>query len=131
MTTAVLPDIKALAIWHLDDAGIAGGRVHGKFPTNPTYPLLRVRRIGGVPPDSRWLDGATLQLDSWAVTEGASQDLAAAAVASLQDAVGAIDTGQVTGVITGVEVTQGVREFPDEVRDKERHTATVIVYAHP
>ena len=132
MPTATLPDVKALAIHHLGViAGLAGGRVFGKFPTNPTYPLMRVRRIGGVPPDPRWLDAATLQIDVWADTEDASHDVAAAAVASIQDAVGVIDTGTVSGTITGVEVTQGVHEFPDEVRVKERHTATVLVYAHP
>lgn len=131
MATPVLPDIEALAIDWLADAAIFTGGVHGAFPTSPTYPLATVVRIGGPPPEPRWLDSATLQLDVWAATKAAARDTAATALARLLDMAGTIDTGTVSGVVTGVNVYQGLRWFPDEITEQPRYSCTVAVTAHP
>jgi len=131
MPTPVLPDIEALAIWHLDDAAIVAGGVHGEFPTSPTYPLATVVRIGGPPEEPRWLDKATLQLDVWGDTKAEARDKAATALASLLDMTGLVNTGTVTGVVTGVRVPQGLRWFPDPITEKPRYSCTVEVTAHP
>lgn len=126
-----LPDVEALAIRHLDDAGILAGSFHGAFPDGPTYPVGTVVRIGGRPPLPRWLDTATLQVDVWADTKAEAFDGAATALASLVAMEGVIDTGVVQGVVTGVEVYQGLRWFPDPITEKPRYSCTVAVTAHP
>lgn len=131
MPTPVLPDIEALAIWHLDAAAILTGGVHGDFPTSPTYPLATVVRIGGPPTEPRWLDRATLQLDVWGATKAEARDTAATAIASLLDMTGLVSTGTVSGVVTAVGVMQGLRWFPDDITEQPRYSCTVTVTAHP
>ena len=131
MTTAILPDVEALAIWWLSDVGITGGRVHGKFPTGPTYPLTVVHRGGGVAVDPRWLDRVSLQVDTWGDTQDEARDGSAAAFASLQDMAGFIDTGTVSGTVSGAEAGTGTRPFDDPDREKDRYTFTMLIYAHP
>lgn len=125
-----LPDTEALVIWFLSDALIAGGRVYGSFPEAPTYPLAVVQRVGGNP-EPRWLDKADLQVDVWAATRAEARDSAANAFASLMTMEGAIDTGTVQGVVTGVLPGSGLRWLPDEDTEQPRYTFSVLVTAHP
>jgi len=131
MPTPVLPDIEALAIWWLTDAAVVTGGVHGEFPTSPTFPLATLVRIGGPPVLPRWLDRATLQLDVWGDTKAEARDTAATALASLLDMTGLVNTGTVHGVVTDVDVAQGLRWFPDPTNEQPRYSCTVMVAAHP
>ena len=67
MEAHVLPDIEALVIaWALDsdDVNTVDDRIYGALPANPTFPAIRVTRIGGTPPQRlHWLDEALLQVD--------------------------------------------------------------------
>ncbi len=131
MPTPVLPDVEALAAFHLRSAGITGGRCFWRFPTNPIYPLTVIQRIGGVPVDPRWLDRVTLQCDTWADTQEAAGDGSRSAYAALQDMDGFIDTGTVSGTVTGAEAGPAPRPFPDPEREKDRYEFTMTIYAHP
>ncbi len=131
MATPVLPDVEALAAFSLRAAGITGGRCFWRFPTSPVYPLTVIQRIGGVPVDPRWQDRVTLQGDVWADTQEAARDGAAAAYASLQDMDGFIDTGTVSGTVSGAEAGSAPKPFPDPEREKDRYTFTMTIYAHP
>lgn len=70
MVTAI--DIESALIgWFRADVDVAdvyGERVYGELPPKPTWPALRVTRIGGAPPHNRPLthDRAIIQLDSFA-----------------------------------------------------------------
>lgn len=128
---STLPDIEALAIWKLADSFVTGGRVYDAFPPSPTYPLTVVQRIGGPAVVPRWLDQATLQIDVWGQTKEQARDEAATALSTLIDTEGTIATGQVSGVITGVQPGAGLRWFPDDETETPRYTFTVQVAAHP
>jgi hypothetical protein len=61
----------ALISWFRADVDVTAvfdQRVYGVFPPKPTWPALRVTRIGGAPPHMRPLthDRAIIQLDSFA-----------------------------------------------------------------
>jgi hypothetical protein len=134
MAIPVLPDVEALIIWWLDQAAIALGGVHDEYPANPSYPFLVVARIGGKPKEPRWLDRASIQLDAYGETKEQARDLAATANASLLDldeTNGVIDTGDVSGVVTGVLIESALPWQPDDTTDTARYLSTVTVYAHP
>lgn len=74
---AVFPDAEALTGAWLR-AG-TGWRAYSAIPSSPTWPLIRYRRIGGIPLDRRWVDRAALQFDVYAdKLQSQAQDLAAA-----------------------------------------------------
>jgi hypothetical protein len=134
MPTAVLPNVEALIIFWLAGGAFAAGGIHAEFPLEPTYPLLVVARIGGVPVDPRWVDAATLQIDAYGDTKQEAHDTAATAIArllDLNDTAGIIDTGDVSGIVTGVHVNSALPWLPDETREQPRYLATVTVTAHP
>ena len=126
-----LPDVEALVIWKLNQDLVAVGGVHGAFPTDPTYPLVVVVRIGGIPKIGRWLDDATLQVDIWADTKAEASDLAAIVFANLMETEGTLDTGEVSGTITGISPAGALRWSTDERNEIPRRTFTVGVTAHP
>ena len=91
-------------------------------------------RIGGKPAEPRWLDRASIQLDAYGETKQQARDLAATANASLMDlndTDGVIDTGDVSGVVTGVLIESALPWQPDDTTDTARYLSTVTVYAHP
>jgi hypothetical protein len=63
----------ALISWLRDDADVAAvfaDRVYGVLPAKPTWPALRITRIGGAPPHNRPLthDRALIQFDAFAAS---------------------------------------------------------------
>jgi hypothetical protein len=44
---------------------------------------------------------------------------------------GVINTGSVSGTVTGAEAGPGPRPFDDPERDKDRYEFTMLIYAHP
>lgn len=76
----VLPDLERVLSAFLraqpEIADVYEGRVYTSIPANPTWPLLRLTRIGGVPLLSNllWVDRAMLQLDSWGGPKAQAHD---------------------------------------------------------
>jgi hypothetical protein len=116
---------------------LVGENVVTRLPEDPTFPLLRIQRIGGrqavaVP---MWLDGARIQVDVWADTKKQARDAAATAEAVLMDAPNhAYDLG----VITAVEELIGLRfaEDPDSNdpssgHPRPRYQCDLRVYTRP
>lgn len=71
MTVTLAPDAEALLSTFLRSrfelVALVDSRVYTSIPSNPTFPLVRVTRIGGIPVFSRplRLDVATVQVDVW------------------------------------------------------------------
>ncbi len=78
-TYSALPDAELLVIGYLNGHGFAAST---DLPTAPTYPLLTVNRIGGIPVD-RVLDVARLQVDAWGASRASAGDYARSARAAL------------------------------------------------
>lgn len=74
MTTVVevFPDAEALVGSILRTANIegVGARVYSSIPKSPTYPLILVKRIGGIPAELHRLDRARVQIEVWGAPPG-------------------------------------------------------------
>ena len=64
--TDVMPDAESVAS-KIIRAG-TGGRVYSSIPSKPTYPLIVVQRLGGIP-RTRRLDAANIQVDVWGTSK--------------------------------------------------------------
>lgn len=106
-------------------------RVYTAIPNNPTWPLLRVVRIGGVPARSRALhfERVTLQVDAFGGSKAQALTLADTARQQLALADQFSHSG---GVITSV-VFGSMAYVPDSdfEPEKPRYTFDVDVYVHP
>lgn len=131
MAVRLLPDAELWAVNALrasaDLAALTGIRVYTSIPADPTYPLVRVTRIGGVPTIRQHLDVARLQIDAWGTTKFEARTVAATAQAVLHATVGAHDEG----VVTAVEDDLGMSWQPDPETDRPRYLFGVAVYLHP
>lgn len=134
MTVHVLPDIEKIVIqWALNTAeldALFANRIYGAVPANPTFPLARITRIGGLPTSRLlWLDNALLQVDVWggpkSTTRLCAETLRAHAAAEL---AGQHDDGMLTAVAVG-----GMTWLPDTSYDpaKPRYTFDLSVTFHP
>lgn len=96
MTYPLLPSAaKAFVEWaeaHAALAALHGGRVGTRLAA--ALPAVRVQRVGGIAPDP-WLDEPLLQVECWAASEGAADDLARTFVAALPDFRGTLAGGRV------------------------------------
>jgi hypothetical protein len=87
----ILPDVEAIVSAYLrshpDVAALVSDRVYTRIPRNPTFPLLRLWRIGGAPVYSTplMLDAALLQIDAFGGSISQTRTLAATAMAALAD----------------------------------------------
>ncbi len=133
MEAHVLPDIEALVIaWALDsdDVNTVDDRIYGALPANPTFPAIRVTRIGGTPPQRlHWLDEALLQVDVFGGPKATARLVAATFAAHLSaNLTGTHDLGVVTAVTVG-----GLQWQPDESFSpaKPRYTFDAQVTYHP
>jgi hypothetical protein len=106
MTALPVIDIEsALVAWLRADAAVvalASGGIYSELPRAPTFPAVRVWRVGGAPPHDRPLthDGPLIQLDAWGGTKAQASKLAEAcrdriAVAYSHDLGGGIVVGRV------------------------------------
>lgn len=133
MPLDVLADAELVAVAYLrqqsDVAALVGARVSTELPANPTYPLLKVTRIMGVPAVPRRLDAAYLQVEAYADTKAQARLLAATAHAALWAATGA----HAGAVITGASDALGLGWVPDPAftPPKPRYLFAVTLYAHP
>lgn len=131
MALRLLVDAELLAVRYLravpEVAAVVSARVYTEIPPEPTYPLVRLTRIGGIPAIRRHLDVARLQVDVWANSKFAARGLAATVQAALHDMVGA----HTEGVVTRVEDDLGLTWAPDPETDVARYTAGYAVFLHP
>lgn len=118
MPLAVLPDALLIALKHLraepELQALVDERVYEIIPDGAVFPLVRVRRVGGVPVIPYRLDRARLQIEAWvpSLEEGGTEyqatQVARVAHAAIHTAPGAHDDG----VVTSVEDLVGF--FPDD-----------------
>lgn len=131
MTLRLLVDAELLAVNYLrataEVAAIAGSRIYTEIPPTPTYPLVRVTRIGGVPTIRQHLDVARLQIDVWGQTKFQARTLAATVQAAMWAAVGS----HAEGVVANVEDDLGLSWSPDPDTDQPRYVFGVAVTIHP
>lgn len=133
MAVHVLPDVEELVIkWALATPAVntVSDRIYGAVPANPTFPLIRVIRIGGLPTSRLlWLDQATLQVDVWGGPKHTARLIAETMRAHMSASLpGSQDLGAVTAVEVG-----GLTWLPDTTYDpaKPRYTFDAAVYYHP
>lgn len=133
-----LPDVEAAVGKLLRDAGVASGRVYSSIPRTPTYPLLVVQRVGGVPAEKHKLDSASIQIDAWARLpseasgvggKAEARDLAELARRTLYtNGEGAYVTA-FDCQITAIEDELGFRFLPDSESKRDRYLFSVRVFA--
>ena len=87
MTAPTLPDADALVLTALR-AGVSGQEFGTQIPADllNSLPFVSVRRIGGASVDPRFLDRATIDLQTWGSTRKEAFDVAIACRDALRDA---------------------------------------------
>lgn len=117
----LFPDLKAAAIKALITAGVASGRVYSSLPSAPAWPLVLVKRIGGIPAHQRVLDTASLQIETWGSSNKETFDLANTARKALMDTrVSTITWTGGAAWITAVRQNLGFQDLPDPVTGRDR-----------
>lgn len=124
---SVMPDLEAVCGRVLREAGIAGGRVYSSLPRSPSWPLLVVERLGGVPVEPRRLDAGRIQVSAWGTSKSDSFDAAELARRTLHETSGSTVQG---AFICGVLDELGLTWLPDPATARDRYLFTVVVYAH-
>lgn len=126
----LFPDAEAVASTALRAAGIT--RVYSMIPKNPTYPLVIVRRVGGVPTTRHRLDTADLQFDAYGETKSAARLLAAQVRQAMMEAEATsvtVRTGN--AYVTAVEDVMGMTWLTDPANlPISRYTFTMRVFLH-
>lgn len=132
----VLPDVERLAATWLrnvaDVRAIVDSRVYTAVPNAPTFPLVRLTRIGGEPVMSRplHLDEAWVQVDCWGGPKATTRLLAETCrgAFALEAFVGPHDDGVVSGVTFG-----SFQYLPDDSYEpaKPRYWFTLHIFVHP
>lgn len=145
MTIRTLPDTEAILIGYLltrtEVTNLIGGppATSARIGTlldlgsDVNLPALRIRRVSTTTPVRRHLRAANIQIEAWAASEVAAQDLIETTLAVIhEDPPGSlVGAWAGLGVITGVDDGIGPRPQPDPETDTPRWLASVIVYAHP
>lgn len=131
MTTILeAPDMEAVAAVTIRTAAISGlgTRVYSSIPTNPTWPLVTVQRIGGIPAVREYLDTANLQVDVWGNSKSEARDIAARARVVLLSIAGTLVTTPVRAWISAVEDALGLSWQPDPITGRDRYIFGVLMY---
>lgn len=136
---ATFPDSEALvATWLRQAGGVIPARVYSSIPNTPTWPLLRVQRIGGLPKDRRWVDYPSLQVEVYGDTlKSQAHDIAAAARARCMAMQGLIFTTEggdgADAEVKAVEDTLGLTWLPDPsyTPARPRYLFGIAVTLHP
>lgn len=128
--TDALPDSELLTVTYLRQhaatGALVGTRVYTELPASPTWPLVKLIRIGGPPTARGTLDQATIQLEVYADDKHAARQLAATVQAALADAPGFTDSG---AYITATAPISGLQWIPDpDLSDKPRYLFDTAVY---
>ena len=132
-----LVDVEALVSQYLrsqsEVTAYVGQRVYTALPETKAYPLVRLTRIGGVPPMSRPLhmDAARLQIDVFGGSKATAFDTVDAIRQELAKLVDE-DPVQPLGVVCGVRFGP-LAYLPDEsyVPAKPRYAQDVTVTVRP
>ncbi len=128
----VFPDAEALAGAALRAELDCG--VYSSIPRTPTFPLVTLSRIGGIPAERHRLDFANLQIDVWGTSKTEARDIAAEARAALYGMEGqsyALNDGWPDdAVVTGVADTLGLTWLPDPETARDRYLFGVGLYLH-
>jgi len=144
MTIRTLPDIvRALSEFLRDDLDVADlveDRVYSALPTSPTFPCVRLSRLGGQmrTAPAYHLESSLIQVealggsrhDAWRIAETCRAVV-------VQRFVGTVPVGDSTAVVSIADVG-GIREdtvksLPKNENGTERHRAhfDAVIYAHP
>lgn len=123
------PDIEAMVGAALRAEGVCGRRVYSSIPANPTYPLVTVARLGGVPPDRRRLDRARIQVDVYGNNKAEARDAAELARRVVLEMEGET-FASFNGFVSDVEDELGLTFLPDQDTKKDRYLFAVGVFAH-
>jgi len=127
MALTVLPDAELVATaWLRSHTDIPDIPIGTEIPADPTFPVVRVVRVGGTPAVAGWLDVARLQIDVYHTTKQAAQNLARLVQAALDDLPGTRPAAVVTAVEPGVFYWN-----PDPPTGRPAYTFDVLVYLHP
>ena len=132
MKVDAFPDTEAIVSYWLRTS--LSARVYSSIPRDPVWPLITVKRIGGIPTVRQRLDRVNIQLEVWGNSKSEARDLADAArvaIYLLEPKVCTTGAGfPVNATITGVEETLGLAWLPDPVTDRDRYITSFYIYAH-
>lgn len=134
MSITIIDIESALVAWLRADTTIttlAAGNVFTVLPRQPTFPAVRLTRVGGAPPHDRPLthDQALVQLDAWGGTKAQAQQLVEACRTRVSDAY-SHDLG--AGIVVGRVSWSNLSYDPDNsyTPAKPRYRADFIVTHH-
>lgn len=127
MTYPIFPDAEAVVRkWLFDHLGGVG--VYSSIPANPTYPLVTVARLGGVPAVRQYLDMARIDINVWGNNKSEAQDIAQECRALMMDLEGQTVTDPVDAFVSGVEDGVGITWLPDPSTNKDRYVLSLNVF---
>lgn len=136
---ATFPDSEALvATWLRTAGGGIPARVYSSIPNTPVWPLIVVKRIGGVPVERHWVDRARLQIDVYGGTaKSEAADVAALARTRIMTMEGRVFTvaggdaadAEVKAVIDDLGLSW--QPDPDYTPARPRYIFGVALILHP
>lgn len=126
-------DVEGLLIAHFlsydEMVNLVADRVYWKLPSQPTYPLLTLHRMGGIWRDNSYLDQPIVHIESWGGTREQAYDIISIARAALIQEQ--ITKRHSLGVVTGTHEILGPTWLPDAVEGRARWFIQVRLYTHP
>lgn len=125
---SVFPDAEAVVIHALGEAEI---EATAALPTNPDYPCVVVKRVGGLPVEKHHLDNPNIQIEVWGTSKAEAQDLAQQARSAIHEIEGTLYSTPIAAFVSGVEDTLGLSWSPDPVTNQARYVFAVGLYIVP
>lgn len=130
--TDLFPDLKKVGIDVLLTAGVNGTKVASSLPSSAgsgswSWPVVVIRRLGGLPLNPRRIDRANLQIEVWGASQKECFDIWNLSRKALFDAVG---TTVDQCVITNARVTLGPQDIPDPPTGRDRVIGMVALFGH-
>lgn len=114
-----------------DVAALVAGRVHTDLPKNPTFPLIRVTRTGGLSPYPQHLDHPRVYLECYGTTKGEAHSVMRTARAAMRLIVRA----HPLGIVTSADEIAGPVWLPDDVAPgaptRSRYIFSFALTTHP
>lgn len=123
--------VQGLLRTHPDVVEAVDTRVYTKVPSDPTFPLVRVRRLGGalVVSHHAWLDAPRIQYDVWGDTKKATWRIADTVRRALIDGQGQAYSPM--GWIDGVTETIAPHEVDDPGSDRVHFVGEMRLISRP